>query len=301
MTGFFAIKFTSKKRDNETGLDYFGARYMSAPLGRFMSPDPSMLSTVKANPQTWNRYTYVLNNPLKLVDPNGELWVASGNANDPYSWVDECEENQTCHETIAARIGNSLRVYGSLNARDTADYGVNEHGLINVDELAGHANANFVNIQTPGQEENYLGIAQAVALFNVAARYGQEFTNDSPLVFLGGSTAIGGSAISLVTGDPLHQSHRNGANLDLRYMGANGNSLTGNTAAANGEPLRNIFIINSFAQQNAGLGAALTGDPARYGLGALSSEALRLQHQNHMHFQRTYPARVEPRIVPGQR
>ena len=36
--------FTSKERDAETGLDYFGARYMSAAQGRFTSPDPLMAS-----------------------------------------------------------------------------------------------------------------------------------------------------------------------------------------------------------------------------------------------------------------
>ena len=296
-------KFTGQKRDNETGLDYFGARYMSAPMGRFMSPDPSMLSTVKANPQTWNRYTYVLNNPMKYVDPNGELWTASGNADDPYSWVDECEEHQTCYETIAARIVKKklLRVYGSLNAKDITNYETNEHGLIDVEALSDHHNANFTSVQTPGLEENYLGLAQAAALFNVAARYGQEFTRDSKLVFTGGSTATGGSAINPATGKPIHDSHRNGANIDLRYMGTDGNSLIGNDAAANGDPMRNWFIMNLFARQNAGLGAAITGDPARYGLGALSTEALRLRHLNHMHFQNTYPARIEPSIVPGQR
>jgi RHS repeat-associated protein len=37
-------KFTGKERDTETGLDYFGARYMSSAQGRFTSPDPSNLS-----------------------------------------------------------------------------------------------------------------------------------------------------------------------------------------------------------------------------------------------------------------
>ena len=66
-------KYTGQKRDNETGLDYFGARYFSAPLGRFMRPDPLLNSGRPDNPQTWNRYAYVLNNPLRYIDPTG-LW-----------------------------------------------------------------------------------------------------------------------------------------------------------------------------------------------------------------------------------
>lgn len=64
-------KFTQKERDNETGLDYFLARYYSSGQGRFTSADPLLASGRAANPQTWNRYAYVLNNPLHFVDPNG--------------------------------------------------------------------------------------------------------------------------------------------------------------------------------------------------------------------------------------
>jgi RHS repeat-associated protein len=64
--------FTDKERDPESGLDNFGARYNSSSLGRFMSPDPKPDSSRAANPQSLNRYAYVLNNPLKYVDVLGE-------------------------------------------------------------------------------------------------------------------------------------------------------------------------------------------------------------------------------------
>ena len=64
-------KFTSKERDIETGLDYFGARYFASTQGRFTTVDPFAGSGRASTPQTWNRYTYVLNNPLTLVDPDG--------------------------------------------------------------------------------------------------------------------------------------------------------------------------------------------------------------------------------------
>ncbi|MCC6487562.1 MAG: RHS repeat-associated core domain-containing protein [Candidatus Hydrogenedentes bacterium] len=68
-----------------TGLDYFGARYFSVAQGRFTSPDPLMSSAHVADPQTWNRYTYGLNNPLRFTDPLGlYVWDSSlgGNATD---------------------------------------------------------------------------------------------------------------------------------------------------------------------------------------------------------------------------
>jgi RHS repeat-associated protein len=61
--------FTGKERDAESGLDYFGARYNSSSMGRFMSPDP--LGGHLENPQSLNKYAYALNNPLTNTDPTG--------------------------------------------------------------------------------------------------------------------------------------------------------------------------------------------------------------------------------------
>ena len=64
--------FTGKERDTESGNDYFGARYYGSSMGRFMSPDPSgLMYADPTNPQSLNLYSYVLNNPLKYLDPNG--------------------------------------------------------------------------------------------------------------------------------------------------------------------------------------------------------------------------------------
>jgi RHS repeat-associated protein len=45
-------------------------------MGRFMSADPSSKSIQKFNPQSWNRYTYTLDNPLRFIDDNGK-WTKS--------------------------------------------------------------------------------------------------------------------------------------------------------------------------------------------------------------------------------
>jgi len=65
-------KFTTYERDTataETGLDYAGFRYYASTLGRFLSPD--FRGGSARSPQGLCRYSYVLNDPINLVDPTG--------------------------------------------------------------------------------------------------------------------------------------------------------------------------------------------------------------------------------------
>jgi RHS repeat-associated protein len=69
-------KFTGKERDTETGLDYFGARYYSNGLGRWVSADWSAAPVPVpysdgADPQTLNLYGYVRNLPTTKADSDG--------------------------------------------------------------------------------------------------------------------------------------------------------------------------------------------------------------------------------------
>lgn len=68
-------KFTGYERDGETSLDYAKSRYFASVQGRFVSVDPLLASGKPGAPQSWNRYTYCLNNPLILTDPTGLIWV----------------------------------------------------------------------------------------------------------------------------------------------------------------------------------------------------------------------------------
>ncbi|MBN2074578.1 MAG: RHS repeat-associated core domain-containing protein [Dehalococcoidales bacterium] len=67
--------FTGQRLD-DTGLYYYGARYYDASMGRFISADTIIPNP--ANPQSFNRYSYCLNNPLKYIDPSGHDVLISG-------------------------------------------------------------------------------------------------------------------------------------------------------------------------------------------------------------------------------
>ncbi len=66
--------YTGKEHDTESGNDYFGARYLSISMGRWMSPDLVNVTEERMmNPSsTLNKYAYAANNPLKYTDPDGQ-------------------------------------------------------------------------------------------------------------------------------------------------------------------------------------------------------------------------------------
>ena len=88
-------KFASYWRDSVTGLDYANQRYYSSNLGRFTSPDPSQASNQAAllpqNPQSWNRYTYALGDPINSFDPKGLIAKAPDGTCGPDIIIDGVE------------------------------------------------------------------------------------------------------------------------------------------------------------------------------------------------------------------
>jgi RHS repeat-associated protein len=105
-------KFNGKERDTETGLDNFGARFDASSLGRFMTPDSKLMSTRHIiDPQKWNRYADVHNNPLAFVDPDG--------FDDFYVFLPEAQQVSTAWRAIqneAPQYGNTVTIYPGKSA-----------------------------------------------------------------------------------------------------------------------------------------------------------------------------------------
>ena len=123
------FKFTGKERDDESGLDYFGARYYGNTLGRWLTPDWSANATAVpyanfGNPQSLNLYTYGKNNPTTFGDPDGHCPMC------PWIWLEDKIKQGAKSLAIgmdkgvrelATRFGGSA--YGeSIGTRDIAGH-----------------------------------------------------------------------------------------------------------------------------------------------------------------------------------
>lgn len=110
--------FTGKERDNESRLDYFGARYYTSSIGRLMSPDDGSDQS-SDNPQSWNLFSYVRNNPIKNTDPTGNACV---------NGVDDDRGGETCADVAAADAWYQQQGLASITV--TADVSIKDPGII---------------------------------------------------------------------------------------------------------------------------------------------------------------------------
>src|SRR5205807_3607377 len=121
-------KFTGKERDSETGLDYFGARYYSNGLGRFISADWSAEPVPVPyahfdDPQSLNQYTYVRNTPTTYDDADGH---ESPIVNDPQAIKDFGDRFSRNTETLVKILSHPavqayLEVFGLMLAGGGAE------------------------------------------------------------------------------------------------------------------------------------------------------------------------------------
>jgi len=129
-------KFTGQVRDQESGMDYFNARYLTPVFGRFNSPDPQNAGASLLSSQSWNGYAYVGGNPLNSVDPSG---------------MDPCTaQNNYC--------GKSFLFNGGSNNTGFSNAGVdyNEFGILSMSTAQSNTpSAIIVPIPDETQDPNF--------------------------------------------------------------------------------------------------------------------------------------------------
>jgi RHS repeat-associated protein len=97
-------QYTGQRNEAGLGLMDYNARYYDPALGRFVSADTIVPGTEQ--PQSWNRYAYVRNNPMAYVDPSGHmpgyhLVDGQGGNSRPPVWV----RKQAANVAPAADVG----------------------------------------------------------------------------------------------------------------------------------------------------------------------------------------------------
>jgi RHS repeat-associated protein len=136
VTGAGALQFTGHERDwspagGSDPIDYMHARYYSPSIGRFLSVDPIVPSAAVHEPQRWNRYAYVSNNPMRNTDPTGKLLEARAGA---------CSDQQAnCYTRL-----QSFNALQSWVGKDAAKYlHLGKNGQVTLKGISASAFAKF--------------------------------------------------------------------------------------------------------------------------------------------------------------
>ncbi|HCG88751.1 MAG TPA: hypothetical protein DE044_07500, partial [Alteromonas macleodii] len=122
------------KFDSELGLSYMQARYYDPVIGRFYSNDP--VGFKLSDISTFNRYSYVSNNPYKYVDPDGRekhtvsvtgeaIAVAGARVSLSLSFDDQTLE-LSASVSASPRLGAGLSLTPSYQQSPSGDVAKNE-------------------------------------------------------------------------------------------------------------------------------------------------------------------------------
>jgi len=135
------LKFGSKERDTETGLDYLLARYYSSGQGRFISVDPENVGADPDRPQTWNGYSYALNRPVVYSDPDGRK-VRICNNNGVCTDIEDSDANRYFYnkkyqEQSGYRTDGKGNIFDSQGSQigTYENVSIDGHGINGADQL----------------------------------------------------------------------------------------------------------------------------------------------------------------------
>jgi RHS repeat-associated protein len=221
--------FTGKERDQESGNDYFGARYYASSMGRWMSPDwaaqasPVPYATF-GDPQSLNLYQYVRNNPLTNRDADGHECpptcasgenpfsgppALGGSANPQNSQFLQMVQ-QEGNGLVQAEPGRLVMFGGTTELSTTTNAGfvqINSTGSTTLQAVPGVGQTVDITMHAPGATPNAVSVSAGTPVVSASAT-----TNSATLSvgFVAGPPVKAGLNISTDT-KPVVQALSNAA------------------------------------------------------------------------------------------
>jgi hypothetical protein len=226
------------------------ARFYSPTAGKFLSVDPVIPASSLGNPQRWNRYAYVMNNPMRWTDPTGTDIVLSGCVKDASS--------STCSDQLSAAQTAFGKAWSQVNYNNGVirlKAGVSPSGLGGEFGSYAHALGFMAN-----SKDHFTLIADAAK----AAQGNGAFTDPvkggganiyyDPAKLGGGRTMVAGG-VNVSLGEAL--AHETGHSIEQYF--ANVGSINSDYAANVNTYLRReafpVFLENNWRQHVMGPGA----------------------------------------------
>jgi RHS repeat-associated protein len=248
-----AMLFTGHYRDGlpsgsgasaETSFDYFGARYYQSQFGRFLSPDPAGPTVANsANPQSWNLYSYVLNNPLIFKDPTGTNCVWDDGSYDSGDDPDTGSADK-CGAAGGTWVGNDVFASSVYNQGDWSGQANSGLGFLVGDIKACSADA---------------GGGQGVSLL-VADSFVSGFSNNQTAYVL--ATAAWESGPGGIGARMSESPGKQGEAYFNKYSGRLGNTAPGDASLYRGRGYVQLTGKGNYQKWSDELGVNLVGNPS---------------------------------------
>ena len=188
-----SYKFNGKQFDEDTGLYYYGARYMNPVTSLWYGVDPECYRNIHLG-----SYVYCSSNPIVRIDPNGE---------------DDYVTNIKTGAIAIIRTKDNTHSFYITNGQKTIEVGTykyNSHNLIGMSGKVSFSNfegaESRITFKSGNEKENYISPLALAALIGATSDVG---AND---VYVNHFSNADGSSPA-----PSH-SHKNGINGDLRYF-----------------------------------------------------------------------------------